>query len=153
MHVQNLHCNSSHGISFGSLGQYVGEVDIAENVYVYNISMNDTTDGARIKVWPGNQAELSGDLQHGGGTGSVKNVTYNTMSIKDVDYAVGISQCYGQRNNTLCNEYPVGLLHSPFLHSAYPEVHKHLLTSFSVQANDFPTLSSRTSKASRPPSM
>jgi hypothetical protein len=37
--VQNLHCNGSHGISVGSLGQYKGEVDIVENVLVYNISM------------------------------------------------------------------------------------------------------------------
>ena len=32
--VQNMHCNGSHGISVGSLGQYVGEVDIVQNVYV-----------------------------------------------------------------------------------------------------------------------
>lgn len=32
--VQNLWCNGSHGISVGSLGQYVGETDIVENVYV-----------------------------------------------------------------------------------------------------------------------
>lgn len=37
--VQNLHCNGSHGISVGSLGQYKGEVDIVKNVLVYNISM------------------------------------------------------------------------------------------------------------------
>jgi galacturan 1,4-alpha-galacturonidase len=32
--VQNLHCNGSHGVSVGSLGQYLGEVDIVENLYV-----------------------------------------------------------------------------------------------------------------------
>lgn len=37
--VQNLHCNGSHGISVGSLGQYPGEIDIVQNVLVYNISM------------------------------------------------------------------------------------------------------------------
>lgn len=37
--VQNLHCNGSHGISVGSLGQYKGEVDIVKNIFVYNISM------------------------------------------------------------------------------------------------------------------
>jgi galacturan 1,4-alpha-galacturonidase len=37
--VQNLHCNGSHGISVGSLGQYEGEVDIVQNVLVYNVSM------------------------------------------------------------------------------------------------------------------
>ena len=26
--VQNMHCTNSHGISVGSLGQYVGEVDV-----------------------------------------------------------------------------------------------------------------------------
>lgn len=34
--VQNLQCNGSHGISVGSLGQYVGEVDIVQDVYVSN---------------------------------------------------------------------------------------------------------------------
>lgn len=34
MLVQNMYCNGSHGISVGSLGQYLGEVDIVENVYV-----------------------------------------------------------------------------------------------------------------------
>lgn len=37
--VQNLHCNGSHGISVGSLGQYPGEVDLVQNVLVYNVSM------------------------------------------------------------------------------------------------------------------
>ncbi|CAK3748229.1 Exopolygalacturonase X-1 [Lecanosticta acicola] len=107
--VQNLHCNGSHGISVGSLGQYVGEVDIVENLLIYNISMFNASDGARIKVWPGSPAELSGDLQGGGGTGRVKNVTYQDMTVTDVDYAIEITQCYGQTNLTLCNEYPSNL--------------------------------------------
>ncbi|KAJ5092483.1 hypothetical protein NUU61_007353 [Penicillium alfredii] len=37
--VQNLLCNGSYGTSVGSLGQYETEVDIVENVLVYNISM------------------------------------------------------------------------------------------------------------------
>ncbi len=28
------------------------------------------------------------------------------MSIDNVDYAIEITQCYGQRNLTLCTEYP-----------------------------------------------
>ncbi|KAK4543344.1 Exopolygalacturonase X-1 [Oleoguttula mirabilis] len=106
MLVQNMHCNGSHGISVGSLGQYVGEVDIVENVYVYNVSMFNASDGARIKVWPGSAAELSGDLQGGGGTGRVNNITYQDISVTNVDYAIEITQCYGQKNLTLCNAYP-----------------------------------------------
>ncbi|KAF2029471.1 pectin lyase-like protein [Setomelanomma holmii] len=107
--VQNLVCNGSHGISVGSLGQYVGEVDYVENVYVYNISMSNASDGARIKVWPGAASALSGDLQGGGGAGAVKNITYDTMVLSNVDYAIEITQCYGQKNITLCNQFPSNL--------------------------------------------
>ncbi|EPS28520.1 putative rhamnogalacturonase [Penicillium oxalicum 114-2] len=104
--VQNLHCNGSHGISVGSLGQYKDEVDIVENILVYNISMFNASDGARIKVWPGVVSALSTDLQGGGGSGSVRNITYDTMTIKNVDYAIEVTQCYGQKNLTLCNQFP-----------------------------------------------
>jgi galacturan 1,4-alpha-galacturonidase len=107
--VQNLICNGSHGISVGSLGQYVGEVDYVQNIYVYNISMSDASDGARIKVWPGSSAALSGDLQGGGGSGAVSNITYDTMVLSNVDYAIEITQCYGQKNITLCNQFPSNL--------------------------------------------
>jgi galacturan 1,4-alpha-galacturonidase len=109
MVVQNLWCNGSHGISVGSLGQYIGEVDIVKNIYVYNISMSNASDGARIKVWPGISSALSGDLQGGGGSGAVSNITYDTMAISNVDYAIEITQCYGQKNLTLCNQFPSNL--------------------------------------------
>ncbi|OJJ43913.1 hypothetical protein ASPZODRAFT_893358 [Penicilliopsis zonata CBS 506.65] len=113
--VQNLYCNGSHGISVGSLGQYVGEVDIVENVYVYNISMYNAENGARIKVWPGISSELSVDLQGGGGSGYVKNITYDTFYSYNVDYAIDVTQCYGQDNLTLCNDYPSNLTISDVL--------------------------------------
>ncbi|KAK3643589.1 Exopolygalacturonase X-1 [Elasticomyces elasticus] len=107
--VQNLHCNGSHGISVGSLGQYPGSYDIVENIEVYNISLSNATDGARIKVWPGTASALSGDLQGGGGSGRVNNITYEDLSITNVDYAIEVTQCYGQKNLTLCNEFPSNL--------------------------------------------
>ncbi|KNG47716.1 glycoside hydrolase family 28 protein [Stemphylium lycopersici] len=109
--VQNLICNGSHGISVGSLGQYPGEVDIVENIYVYNISMSNASDGARIKVWPGASSALSGDLQGGGGGGAVRNITYDGMIIDNVDYAIEITQCYGQKNLTLFPIQPHHLRH------------------------------------------
>ncbi|GAB1204637.1 hypothetical protein APSETT445_003299 [Aspergillus pseudonomiae] len=107
--VQNLHCNGSHGISVGSLGQYPGEVDIVQNVLVYNISMYNASDMARIKVWPGVSSAMSEDLQGGGGLGSVQNITYDHMYIENVDWAIEVTQCYGQKNQTLCNQYPSNL--------------------------------------------
>ncbi|KUI70986.1 Exopolygalacturonase X [Cytospora mali] len=104
--VQSTYCNGSHGISVGSLGQYKGEYDIVENVYVANMSMHNSGAGARIKVWPNTQSALSGDLQGGGGDGHVKNITYDGMFIDNVDLAIQVTQCYGQKNTTLCLEYP-----------------------------------------------
>jgi galacturan 1,4-alpha-galacturonidase len=51
---QNLHCNGSHGISVGSLGQYAGEVDIVENILVYNTSLSNATVSSNgIEIWSG----------------------------------------------------------------------------------------------------
>lgn len=75
-------------------------------MYVANISMHNATDGARIKVWPNTPSAMSGDLQGGGGSGRVNNITYDGMVIDNVDYAIEITQCYGQKNLTLCQEYP-----------------------------------------------
>lgn len=71
--------------------------------------MSNATDGARIKVWPGAPAALSGDLQGGGGAGRVNNITYEKYQISNVDYAIEVTQCYGQKNLTLCNEFPSSL--------------------------------------------
>ncbi|KAJ3338221.1 hypothetical protein HDU83_008242 [Entophlyctis luteolus] len=103
--VQNLNCTGSHGISVGSLGQYAGEFDIVENIYVFNIHMTNASDGARIKVWP-NVASTLNELAGGGGTGRVNNVTFDTFYNTNNDYAIELTQCYGQSNLTLCNMYP-----------------------------------------------
>ena len=84
-----------------------------QDILVRNVSMSNATDGARIKVWPGVQSALSGDLQGGGGSGMVKDVVYDGMTIANVDYGIEITGCYGQSNLTLCNEFPVGF--PPFL--------------------------------------
>jgi galacturan 1,4-alpha-galacturonidase len=68
--------------------------------------MHNTSDGARIKVWPNTPSALSGDLQGGGGSGRVNNVTYDTLFIDNTDYAIEVDQCYGQNNLTLCLEFP-----------------------------------------------
>lgn len=105
--VQNLNCIGSHGISVGSLGQYKDRVDVVENIYIYNISMANASDGARIKVWPGMETDFQETLNGGGGLGRVKNVTWDTFYHEGNDRAITITQCYGQSNQTLCYEFPV----------------------------------------------
>ncbi|KAI8170292.1 Exopolygalacturonase A [Colletotrichum sp. SAR 10_70] len=75
--VQGLVCNGSHGISVGSLGQYQGQVDIIEDLYIYNISMSNASDGARIKIWPGVPPNTTGS-EAGGGLG------HATLVIEDI---------------------------------------------------------------------
>ncbi|CAG8956663.1 hypothetical protein HYFRA_00012207 [Hymenoscyphus fraxineus] len=104
--VQNMYCVGSHGMSCGSLGQYKGAFDIVEDIYVYNVSMYNASNAARIKVWPNVASAQSGDLQGGGGDGRVRNLTFDTMIMGEVDYAIQVNQCYGQKNLTLCLEFP-----------------------------------------------
>lgn len=105
--IQNLNCTGSHGISVGSLGQYKGKVDIVEDLYIYNISMANASDGARIKVWPGIESDFQETLNGGGGLGRVKNVTYDTFYHENNDRAITLTQCYGQSDESLCYEFPV----------------------------------------------
>lgn len=113
--VQNMHCNGSHGISVGSLGQYVGEFDIVENLYIYNISMTNASDGARIKIWPGADISDNPGWVGGGGSGYVRNVTYDLLYNFNNAWAIEVNQCYGQSNQTLCNEYPSNMTISDVL--------------------------------------
>jgi len=100
--VSNLWCNGSHGVSVGSLGQYAGETDIVANVTVFNVSMNNAQNGARIKVFGGNPSPNS---TAGGGTGFVKNVTYADFQVSNVDNPITVNQCYETSAET-CKEFP-----------------------------------------------
>ncbi|KAI9167918.1 Exopolygalacturonase X-2 [Paramyrothecium foliicola] len=104
--VQGLVCNSSHGISVGSLAQYPGVVDIIENLYVYNNTLSNATDSARLKVWPGEGAVTKPGWIGGGGIGYVRNVTYELFHVDGNDAALKIDQCYGAVNASTCEEHP-----------------------------------------------
>ncbi|KAI9046081.1 extracellular exo-polygalacturonase-like protein [Aspergillus affinis] len=107
--VRNMHCNGTHGISVGSLGQYPSRVDYVENIHVFNVSMYNSSEGARIKVWPDSYSEKSSSLTGGGGRGLVRNVTYDTMWLDNVDYGLTITQCYGQDDEEECFKHPAKL--------------------------------------------
>ncbi|KAL1614624.1 hypothetical protein SLS54_009594 [Diplodia seriata] len=104
--VQNMSCNGTHGMSVGSLGQYPGRVDYVENVLVRNAAMYNSSEGARIKVWPDAFSEKSATLAGGGGRGRVRNVTYDGMWLDNVDYGLTVTQCYGQDDEEECFKHP-----------------------------------------------
>ena len=100
--VQNVICNGSHGISVGSLGQYSDEVDIVANITARNISMMNTEYGARIKVFGGSNVTNS---ISGGGTGYVKNITFEDFTVMNTDEPIYITQCY-ETSAAMCVAYP-----------------------------------------------
>ncbi|KAL0936282.1 exopolygalacturonase X [Colletotrichum truncatum] len=108
--VQGLQCNSSHGISVGSLAQYPGVVDIIENLYIFNNTLSNATDSARLKVWPGLGAVTKPGWIGGGGIGHVRNVTYEQFHVRNNDAALKIDQCYGAVNASTCKEHPSQVL-------------------------------------------
>jgi galacturan 1,4-alpha-galacturonidase len=103
--VQNLYCTGSHGISVGSLGQYKGQEDIVENIYAYNITLSNSSNGARIKTWPGHGV-MNGVGTGGGGSGRVNNVTFEKFQVSNVDSAIMITQCYGEKDAAKCKADP-----------------------------------------------
>lgn len=98
--VQGLNCNSSHGISIGSLAQYPGVFDVVENLLIYNNTLHNATDSARIKIWVGEGAITNPGWIGGGGVGHVKNVTYEKFTVDNNDLAIQITQCYGASEST-----------------------------------------------------
>ncbi|KAG4031339.1 hypothetical protein MFRU_009g01260 [Monilinia fructicola] len=109
--VQNLDCTGSHGISVGSLGQYVGVTDIVEDIYIYHNKLSDSSDAARIKVWAGAVPNSDGSLPYGagGGDGIVRNITYDGMTVVSDDYSIELTSCYMQSTSN-CNAYPTKMI-------------------------------------------
>ncbi|KXS11851.1 glycoside hydrolase family 28 protein [Gonapodya prolifera JEL478] len=106
--VSQLSCTGSHGVSVGSLGQYPGIYDVVQNVYVKDVTCTNCQHGARIKVWPGAGAgATSGGLSGGGGSGLVKNVTFDGFTVKGGDQdALLVTACYGQSKVDVCTANP-----------------------------------------------
>ncbi|RVW54580.1 Exopolygalacturonase clone GBGE184 [Vitis vinifera] len=52
INITNVYCGPGHGLSIGSLGKYPNEKDVV-GIHVTNCTLNGTTNGARIKTWPG----------------------------------------------------------------------------------------------------
>lgn len=106
--IQNLDCSGSHGVSIGSLGQYPGVYDVVENIFVSNITLRGGGIGARIKVWP-DMVAGDGDLMGGGGSGHVRNCTWEDLKLERVEHAIEINQCYGQHDMDICLQHPAKL--------------------------------------------
>nr|KYP34758.1 putative polygalacturonase At3g15720 family [Cajanus cajan] len=81
INATRLFCGPGHGISIGSLGRG-GARETVEEVYVHNCSFIGTTNGARIKTWPG-------------GSGYARKITFDQIILKNAQNPIIIDQNYG----------------------------------------------------------
>ncbi|CAN8269275.1 unnamed protein product [Cochlearia groenlandica] len=78
--ISGINCGPGHGISIGSLGKD-GETASVENVCVQNCNFRGTTNGARIKTWPG-------------GSGYARMITFHGITLDNVENPIIIDQHY-----------------------------------------------------------
>ncbi|PIA61281.1 hypothetical protein AQUCO_00300665v1 [Aquilegia coerulea] len=79
--IFGVYCGPGHGISVGSLGKYNNEEDVA-GIIVNNCTINGTTNGLRIKTWPGPQAI------------KVYDITFENIKMINVSNPIIIDQKY-----------------------------------------------------------
>ncbi|KAG1371278.1 putative Exopolygalacturonase [Cocos nucifera] len=79
--ISNVACGPGHGISIGSLGKYNNEKNVA-GVNVRNCTISGTTNGVRIKTWPGAPPTEASDI------------TFEDIVAENVSNAIIIDQEY-----------------------------------------------------------
>ncbi|KAH8826827.1 pectin lyase fold/virulence factor [Flagelloscypha sp. PMI_526] len=93
--VSNIWCNGTHGVSVGSLGEYNGVQDIVRNVYVNNVTIQNSENGPRIKTWGG----------AGRGYGYVDQIVFSNFNHINNDSPLTIDNCY-KTNEEDCTANP-----------------------------------------------
>ncbi|KAI7852451.1 pectin lyase fold/virulence factor [Circinella umbellata] len=97
IHIENVYCNGSHGISVGSLGNIPEMPDYVSNMLVKNVTCENCQNGARIKTWP--RSSL----------GYVQNVSYVDFHVTNSDNPIQIDQCYFNIEEEECLADPAKL--------------------------------------------
>ncbi|KAL5700366.1 hypothetical protein ACHQM5_025818 [Ranunculus cassubicifolius] len=90
VHIENVTCGPSHGISIGSLGVQNSQACVS-NITVRNVMIKNSDNGVRIKTWQG-------------GMGSVRDLTFENIQMQNVRNCIILDQYYcmtkGCRNQT-----------------------------------------------------
>ncbi|KAJ6597236.1 pectin lyase fold/virulence factor [Mycena vulgaris] len=95
IYVSNLWCNGTHGVSVGSLGENAGVKDIVSNVYVNNVTIRNSENGARVKTWGGENR----------GYGYVDQIVFSNFFHENNDSPITIDNCYKTAPND-CLAHP-----------------------------------------------
>ncbi|KAL5996213.1 hypothetical protein ACLOJK_026287 [Asimina triloba] len=79
--VDKVFCGPGHGISVGSLGKYDDEEPVSD-IYVSDCTLVGTTNGVRIKTWPGSPVVQA------------DNFTFEDITMSNVQFPIIIDQKY-----------------------------------------------------------
>ncbi|XP_021763214.1 exopolygalacturonase clone GBGE184-like [Chenopodium quinoa] len=96
--VTGVTCGPGHGISVGSLGKYNNELEVV-GVLVKNCTLSGTTNGARIKTWPGNKANKA------------SAITYEDLIMDHVKNPIIIDQQYGKKKSSEASHVKISDVH------------------------------------------
>ncbi|XP_041017994.1 exopolygalacturonase clone GBGE184-like [Juglans microcarpa x Juglans regia] len=80
--IQNIACGPGHGISVGSLGKYKDEEDVS-GISVTGCTLKGTTNGLRIKTWPGSPPSKA------------SSIAFEDITMDSVKNPIIIDQNYG----------------------------------------------------------
>ncbi|KAL9228216.1 hypothetical protein vseg_003821 [Gypsophila vaccaria] len=96
--VTGVTCGPGHGISVGSLGKYKDELEV-KGVLVKNCTLIGTTNGARIKSWPGNKANKA------------SAITFEDLVMDHVKNPIIIDQQYGKKTSKEASHVKISDVH------------------------------------------
>ena len=98
LHVKNVTCHWTNGMTIGSVGQYPEWPDYVINVTFEDVKLVGSRNGAYIKTWQGIPGDDSG--MSGGGRGLIKNITFRNFEHIDNEFPIQTTQCiYTQDGN------------------------------------------------------
>ncbi|ESK92759.1 extracellular exo-polygalacturonase [Moniliophthora roreri MCA 2997] len=94
--VTDITCTGSHGLSVGSLAK--GSNDIVTNVIVNGATMIDSTKATGIKLYDG---------ASGHGVATVRNVTFQDVTVQNCEYAAQIQSCYSSSGTCVASKHTI----------------------------------------------
>ncbi|XP_074267525.1 exopolygalacturonase clone GBGE184-like [Silene latifolia] len=96
--VTGVTCGPGHGISIGSLGKYNNELEVSK-VLVKNCTLIGTTNGARVKSWPGNKPNKA------------SGIIFEDLIMDHVKNPIIIDQQYGKKKSTEASHVKISDVH------------------------------------------
>ncbi|GLJ10109.1 hypothetical protein SUGI_0122320 [Cryptomeria japonica] len=86
INISDITCGPGHGISIGSLGEGNKKADV-HSIHLNGAKLTSTTNGLRIKTWPG-------------GSGMASDITYENVQMEHVSNPIIINQFYCDTGDT-----------------------------------------------------